>query len=172
MGQSLAWIAVRGEHASLTLQSLGWSRSGRTAEFIDDGPSCLDLPGGWTMLCEPNAALVQPSRIRLLPAHVGVLRLFIEEHVMFSRAEFLRGGEPQWSVTHESDIDPDHLEVVGTPPVDMGAVRAAHPPEPDCDMLFEAPIAVAAAITGFRHDLAYEGSPFTVLIPAAGSPRG
>jgi hypothetical protein len=77
---------------------------------------------------------------------------------LFSSAWGYRNGDLIWSVTHDPDKGPRSLESEGSPPAEFEAVReklmrdqADHEGE-HVDYIFEAPIALTAALCGFRPD--------------------
>ena len=79
---------------------------------------------------------------------------------MVSRAAGWKDGEPIWSVTHDAQEGDAHLDVEGEPPAGFGAIRdrlsKQQEQEGGADFIFNIPVDLAKAITGYSHEEAPE----------------
>jgi hypothetical protein len=110
---------------------------------------------------------------------------FLETHVMVSAAAGWENGRRIWSVLHESDHGIDHLEIEGKPPAAFAAIRdglaakqKTQGGRPRVDYIFDIPINLAAAITGFHYERGtaagypdLEGLEIAVIPPSPTEPR-
>lgn len=164
MGVRLVWVGVRSTDGGVRrelLDSLGLAETGDHAREWDEGPAAIVTASGWTILVDGRGdgllKLVDSDPSRLRPAGVEFVRLSVEEHVMASEVACFRDGRLLWRLGHEGERGLDHLEVVGDPP-HLARIRAEHRPLEDhrsgdpVDAVFEAPIALAALLTSYRHD--------------------
>src|SRR3954452_6949370 len=89
---------------------------------------------------------------------------------MCSSASGWAGGRMGWRVTHDAQRGVSHLGVEGTPPAAYAGIAesllARQRDHGDADHLFDAPVELARALTGFRYDGNPDGYPvdrFAVL---------
>ncbi len=82
---------------------------------------------------------------------------------MFSDVQAFEAGTLTWSVERDADKAPDDVVVIGIPPEPFQSIREALIREQDneegADVIFEIPIALAGALTGFRPDEDLPGPP-------------
>jgi hypothetical protein len=86
-----------------------------------------------------------------------------------------------WSVVHDSEKAAGHLAVDGSVPAEFSQIRATREAkqrtedeaDAEVDFIFDVPIDLAKALTGFRHDEALLARPRSVrvLAPRAGATR-
>ncbi len=171
MGFSVAWLAVPARAKDQTLNALGLVETGGR-EDVPEGPLLgSDLPTGWYLLWfdEPSPAALKPEFLRSISAGTELFACQIEEHAMCSTAAHWVNGVEQWFVAHDSEDGLTNLEVVGTPPSALEAIRtkqvALQGGSSDVDYVFDVPLALAHSFVGFRHD-EESGGMFTVLGPA------
>ena len=89
-----------------------------------------------------------------------VIACRIEEHVMFSSAEFWEQGEKLWRVEHDAQQGKRHLNLEGLHPASYPEVLQQAKEEQDAedlgpkevDFYFEVPLQTANQIVGFKHD--------------------
>jgi hypothetical protein len=89
-----------------------------------------------------------------------LLACSIEEHVMYSSAEFWSCGQRRWRVEHDAQEAIDHLTTFGDLPEDFAATKAEFSEqreaeggkEADVDCYFEIPLMLARNRVGFKHD--------------------
>ncbi len=119
------------------------------------------MGNGWhLMVIDHDQRLVDDAFLRAISRGGVALGCFVEEHVMYSHATAWRDSSKEWSLVHESERGALHLEVEGTPPSSFAKLRAERESaqrseeqsESTVDHIFDIPVAVAEAETGFRHD--------------------
>jgi hypothetical protein len=163
MGSSLSWIAARGVDKPEFLRRLGLRDTGK----LDTGArmerfSVAALPTGWTVLLTDDYDFAAPNRCAPLSAGAYLIACQIEEHVMASAAHGCANGQLLWSVTHDGDKDLYDLTASGAVPDGFAAIKSRLVKSQDeeaqaksmlpVDYLFDAPVELAAALTGYRHD--------------------
>jgi len=153
MGASLSWFAVRGKTPEAVLQDLGLRNVGkehRKTRFCGGA-----LPSGWYLVIHGRHEFTN-DEVRRLSLGCEVIACFVEEHVMFSSAAGWKDGEQMWSVAHDAQEGDGHLEVQGKPPTGFAAIcdclTKQQQEDGGADFIFDIPIALAAELTGYRHD--------------------
>lgn len=181
MGYSIAWIAVAGKTKEEVLLALGLADTGEPDEANESPVSGAGLPGGAYLLFFNDVVhpATRPELMARLSSEGTALGCQLAEHAMVSASFQYAHGEQAWEVMHDADLGIDHLDVTGTPPVQLAEplarMRAAHErasgADANVDYLFEVPILLAAAISGYRHDRVALASGeellFTELVPLA-----
>jgi hypothetical protein len=162
MGWSLAWIAVRGKSPEQVRHELGTEPTGVTSEICAESELSATELGGWYLVASNHdrSNLLDEARLARLARGCEIVTCFVEEHVMVSSSSSWRDGARLWRVTHDAqdDLGLEHLEVGGSAPPELAAIRARGfeelraDPEP-CDYVFDVPVNLAAKLVGgFRHD--------------------
>ncbi|MDJ0939637.1 MAG: hypothetical protein QNJ00_07720 [Woeseiaceae bacterium] len=162
MGFSVSWIAVRTDRLDELFAQLGAEATSETDECFESDLAGVQLPDGWYLLqgrgCDhPMISEASLSRTSTLGETVACS---IEEHVMFSSAEYWQNGTRSWSITHAAENGMFDLATTGFPPnvydtikVDLVAAQHAKGGEDaDVDMIFDIPLQVARSLCGYRHD--------------------
>lgn len=175
MGFSLSWLAVKGKPPQEVREVLGFRPTGKR-ESIPEAPiSAVEMPSGWYLIvCQHTECVASDALLQNLSAGCELVTGFVEEHVMACSATGWKDGKKLWAVTHDSQIDRQHLEVIGEPPQQFAEIRthfvAKDKEEVEgeniCDYLFEIPVEIAHAVTGYRHDYRIpelDGDVFEVL---------
>jgi hypothetical protein len=160
MGFSIAWVAVRGRFHSAVLAELGLRGTGQYEEFPESPLACACLPTGWFLVFDNRCELPDPLPLARLSAGAEVVTCFVEEHVMVSAAGGWRGGRQVWSIRHEAEKSISHLAAAGELPPVFASIRdeqlkkqaSAGGERAGVDYVFDVPVEVAKALTGFRHD--------------------
>jgi hypothetical protein len=139
------------------------------------GPAVSTGPAGSVVVVDPHLELVDVDGPALSAGGVTVHQVVVEEHVMTSAATCWSDGSVRWSVVHEAEQDLLDLRVTGTPPSSLDGLRTAaveQTRDGGVDALFEVPVALVEAETGFRHDtLPLDGEPtFRPLLPLTAAP--
>jgi hypothetical protein len=152
MGASLSWFAARGKPPAVVLQEFGLKNVGK--EYCRT-PFCGGLlPSGWYLVIHGRHEFTN-DEARQLSRGCEVIACFVEEHVMVSRAASWKNGEQIWSVTHNTEEGDRHLEVEGEPPASFAAIRDRLTKRQDeddgADFIFDIPVDLAKAITGYSH---------------------
>jgi hypothetical protein len=173
MGFSLSWAAVPSSARDRLLDRLALSPTGEFEEVPESATSGVHLPTGWYVVVANRCDYVS-GRIPDLAAvsrASDVVACSVEEHVMASFAWGWSAGRLAWEVSHDAQAGRRHLEQSGDVPAAYAGIRdrllAELHRDPDGpDYVFDIPVALAEAITGFRHDGALgEGMRFEVLGP-------
>ncbi len=182
MGVSLSLLAVQTSCPAEVLQQLGYLRTGKSCEYAREPLSGYVLPTKWFLIVARGCdnRFLQPGTLGPLSEHVPVVACSIDEHVMFSSAEYWAGGKQVWRAEHVGENGPIHLKTSGILPPGFEAMAAAHKEaqavddveKADVDHYFDIPLNAAKAVIGFRHDeespgVDYEG--FEVLLKASTS---
>ncbi len=187
MGYSIAWILVRGKTKEDVLAQLSLADSGELDEANESPVSGAALPGGGYLLFfndMAHAATQAPGMARL-SSGCEALGCQVEENVMASAAFLYKDGAKAWDVVHLADQGLYHLAMDGAPPPLLETIHTEMKAsqdedggeEADVDWLFEVPLMLATALSGYRHDeaalLSGEALVFTKLVPAipAGRPH-
>ena len=182
MGYSLSLLAVQTPDPAEALRQLGHTRTGQLCEYAREPLSGYALSTNWFLIvalgCDNR--FLQPNILGPLSEHFPVVACSIEEHVMFSSAEYWTDGNQVWRAEHVGENGPIHLKTSGILPPGFEAMAAAHKEAQEADggekagvdHYFDIPLNAAKAITGFKHDegipgVDYEG--FEVLLKASSS---
>jgi hypothetical protein len=175
MGFSVGWVATRGVEPDRLYAALGLRPTGVSKPLFDADAMGGGIPGGWHCVVKHRYERVTADALLADLSRGGeAVACFVEEHVMYSKAVGWRAGAKSWSVIHDSQQAHTHLEIAGDLPPTFEAVRAAceasqreaDADEPEVDHLFDIPVGLAQAITGFRHDAVNDGLELEVLEPA------
>lgn len=175
MGFSLSWVAVKGGTPQDVLNELCLRPTGARAEIPETAADGAALPGGWYLVVSnrDELKLTEEATLKSLSYLGEAIACFVEEHVMVSTAMCYSKGAWIWTVKHDAQKGADHLRALGKPPAEFAAIRDRLLKEQaegdaDVDYVFEIPVELAQALTGFRHDEAPPGAegnaePFEVL---------
>lgn len=162
MGYSLSWLAFRGPPLEAGLEALALSKTGEVGEWGRKSIAGHSLPCGWHLVVAPGCdhALVSDSSLAALSASADVIACRVEEHVMFSSAEFWAHGERVWRVEHDAQESWRYLKSEGSLPAPYAVALQRAEEEQDAedlgskevDFYFEVPLQTANQIAGFKHD--------------------
>lgn len=161
MGFSISWFAIQGQDPATIRQELGLHATGQFDE-VPDWPICgAQLPTGWYLIFN-NCFDHLDARWNHLSAESELIACQVEEHVMVSEAIGWSRGQEVWSIKHYSQRPEGiyHLETTGILPAVYVSVHDRLMAEQDrsggrksdVDYVFDIPLEVARAITGFKHD--------------------
>jgi hypothetical protein len=152
------WIAVRGMGRDRILEAVGFVEApGATKTKA----SICDLPNGWSVLFTTDFNFPTPERMALLSAGGDVIAVSIEEHVMMVAVRSYQLGQAVFAIEHDGGSeDVRHIATAGKVPVEWAAILADANREQDkadqqdieVDHLFDAPLALAEALCGYRPD--------------------
>ena len=163
MGYSIAWVAIRGTTLDKALIAAGLSGTSTLAEFAAKPFTGQALQNGWYLLVAKgcDSPLIARKVLTELSSEGQVVACSIEEHVMFSSAEFLQGGQSIWKVEHSSEKGVRHLSSSGSPSASFQEVAAEanrlQAQDSEVDYFFEVPLILARELCGFKHDEACDG---------------
>jgi len=162
MGYSISLLAVQCADPDRTLSALEITRSGQTCKYAKERLSGCALPGNWFLIVAQGCAnpFLKPKILGLLSEQSALVACSIEEHVMFSSAEYWAGGALVWRVEHVGENGPVHLRTSGDLPSDFAGMAAVQMKrqeadggkEADVDHYFDIPLNLARSIMGFKHD--------------------
>jgi hypothetical protein len=172
MGYAISWMAFKNKTAAEVQECLSLIPTGKIEDMPEGMFSATKL-GPWHLVFIDRHAheFVSESMLRKLSADCEVVAATVEEHVMFSSAEYWTGGKRVWSVVHDAQVSTEHLIETGSPPASFLPIKerlfAAQKNERDddemkVDHIFDAPLELAESLTGFKHDKVIEAK-FEVL---------
>jgi hypothetical protein len=171
MGYALVWFAIQGKPRDQFLADAFYVDTGDADDYFEADASVGDLPGGWTVLVCADFDLFTEETLRDWSAGGRLVACVVEEDALVSVATEWADGRLVWTASHDGAEGSDELEVSGELPPAFETIRAELLRKADdagageVDHVFDAPLDLAEAITGFRHDRVYEGA-FTALEPA------
>jgi len=155
MGDSTIWLAFQGIPQAAVLDRLQLQPA-TEPELEIFGAA---LPDHWHLVLGQGLNFMDDAIMNRVCADCFGVSCFLDSRVMVSAAAGWENGRRVWSALHDSEQGIDHLETEGElPPVFMGicdalvAKQKAQGDRPRVDYLFDIPIELAAAITGFHHD--------------------
>ncbi len=156
MGFKVSWIGFQGLDKAAALEQLEFVETGNIDHEQEAPFSLAELPSGWLVIFANDPGWATPGRVGALSMGGVAVGCQMSEVVMYSAAWGYEGGLPQWSLVHYRDENKE-LEVGGVPPVEFSAIRdeATRDQEREgagVDYIFEVPVALTAAICGFRPD--------------------
>jgi len=162
MGYSLSWLAVKGKPPQAVRDQLGFRPTGEQEEIPEADLTGVEMPGGWYLLVSNRSEQVASDEAmqRLSSSGGELVTCFVEEHVMFSSATSWKDGHRIWSVIHNAQERRDHLDTQGNLPPAFSSILAdlrSKQQEADAnkrgvDFIFDAPVALAQSVVGYRHD--------------------
>ena len=162
MGFSIAWIAVQTENNDSIFELLDVSPTTEEDEYFESKFSGSALKNGWFLLvgqgCENR--LVQKDVLSELSQFGPTVACSVEEHVMYSSAEYWCSGSKKWSAAHDAQQGMYNLETSGALPNLFESLKirvskdqdAEGGEKADVDLIFDIPLLLASELTGFKHD--------------------
>jgi hypothetical protein len=171
MGYAISWIAFKDKAAAGVQECLSLVPTGKVEDMPEGMFSATKL-GPWYLVVIDRHAheFVNESMLRKFSADCEVVAATVEEHVMFSSAEYWTRGTRVWSVVHDAQVSMKHLVETGSPPASFLPIKerlfAAQKNERDdelkMDRIFDAPLELAESLTDFKHDKVIEAQ-FEIL---------
>jgi hypothetical protein len=175
MSCALSWVAIKGMTPVDVRRELHLTATGTFEEVPESDATGIDVKDWYVIVgCGSYNIPLSETDFAKLSRGCEVVFCNVEEHVMFSTADGWRDGRLVWRVFHESGTALDHLSEYGQFPAEYTAIRDRlneeqkndkHPET--VDFIFDIPVELARAVTGFRHDITIDDreSPFEVLTP-------
>lgn len=158
MGMMCSWIAVRTGDKAALLEHLGLIETGElvTPGCDQSAMSIHQSADGWTILFSEDFGWATSDQILALSRFGLALGVQFEDEVaMEASAHAADKGVTLWRVSHTAEEDRP-LEVTGTPPKELGAIRRKferkQAEDDGADWLFEIPLELARKISGYRVD--------------------
>lgn len=186
MGFSLSWVAVKGGTPKDVLNELGLRPTGERSDIAESAADGVSLSGGWYVVVSNHneVSLHERKKLKELSSIGEVVLCFVEEHVMFSSAAGWRDGTCTWTVEHDAQKSVHHLDVKGEPPPAFDEIYSRLAQEQNeaggkkagVDFIFDVPIELAKALTGFVHSedppgLVENEGPFGILESTRPEPK-
>jgi hypothetical protein len=173
LGVSISLLFVRGRAIDEILGDLDLAMTDehREAPLVLRGAFVTTrLPSGfhmiWSNTCDERR-FSKPVLTKMSDGGEAVVQR-VEEHVMFSQAEFWRDGRQMWSLQHAGDIDATNLQLEGTLPILFDTFRQEEEARAaDEQDFFDIPIRMTDHVTGYRYDRVHDwekGMPYTALV--------
>jgi hypothetical protein len=162
MGYSLFWLAVKGKALPDLLAQFELVPTGETERSGESDIFSAELPDGWNVIHWNKGDLPSNSEFAIASAGCEAIFCFLEEHVMVSFSSGWENGVELWSVHHDCSARKD-LFIKGCPPQPFNDIRArleaeqkqhnaTKPPRRErVDFIFNIPVDLAEAITGYSH---------------------
>lgn len=171
MGFNASWLAVRGKPTESVLDLMSLKRTGEFEEVPESPVTGIALPTGWYLIFANDFAFIDRALLSRLSEGAEVVTCAVEEHVMVSSASGLKDGAEIWSILHDSREGMRHLKFSGELPDQFDSIRsrlfaeqsATGGDDSDVDYVFDVPVEVASALTGFRHDQWIDGAKYEQL---------
>lgn len=174
MGYAGSWIACKGISPKRLRKRMGLVESGKFEKFPESDVTGAQIGSFYVVVGLGEATITLSEYLfETLARDCQIVFFNAEEHVMFCTVLCWKWGHKKWSVTHDSSSARDHLEEYGKLPPEYSAIRnrlfeqqrkedTDHPSGiAEVDYVFEIPVELAHAVTGFRYDVV--GPPFEVL---------
>ncbi len=161
MGFAVGWLATRHIDPQKVYLALQARPTGIKKPVFSSEAMAGPIPGGWHLVVmDRNDNLIGDALLAEISKAGDAVACFVEEHVMYSAAVGWHAGVKSWSIVHEREKGIMHLEFTGEQPEPFAAIRAQceaaqhaeDAREPEVDHIFDIPVGVIQAITGFRHD--------------------
>ena len=183
MGYSLSWLAVKGKTRDAVLGALELRATGGRQDRPESPLAGAILPGGWYLVVAGRTGhrLIREGVMAQLSADSEAVTLDVEEHVMVSEASGWKSGRKMWTVLHDAQRNTEHLKTEGQLPSVFLAIREKLVSkqqeaglDADVDYIFDCPVELAKALTGYRHDevnTEFGEKPFEALESKARNPR-
>lgn len=163
MGSAYAWLAIKDASADEACEMLGLVRCGGAFDSPETEISGAAMPTGWYLIAVGSVMFdffMDFSLEELSESH-DVMNFDVEEHFMYFKLTYWRGGKNLWNVIHDGGDNVYHLQAEGELPVDFDSLRAeqlknqneAGGERAGVDHICEIPLELAHRITGFRYDI-------------------
>lgn len=155
MGINLGWIAVQSHLREDLLERLGLEPIGDVVHEVGQTYAMADTPEGWTVVTFRAPPSDMNETVAKGAPKGPSFHGFMSETVMASEVRGYEDGQFLWSVERYEHKGPG-LIVQGEPPKILENIRHRREAEQgksdaeDVDFLFEAPLDLGAALTGYR----------------------
>jgi len=170
MGCSQSWLAVNGKSPEAVLDELQLQVA-PSDEQKGHAPHAARLPTGWYVVVSGvfDLRILSDETVQRLAQGCEVIRGSVEDNEMISVAEGWKDGRRVWSVTHDAGQGEEHLEVEGEPPSILASIHARLRTAQDAesgpvDHIFDVPVDLAKAVTGYHPDQTIPGVRFERLV--------
>lgn len=152
----LAWVAVALARKDELLGALSLAETELPDDFLESDFAGAATPAGAYVVASRRSEPFGRPLLELLSGRGWVIRTSVGRDASPSESERWENGRPVWRIWRDRSEGPLHLVVEGQPPAGFAALRerALQLQEkfPQIDCLADAPLDLAEAATGFRHD--------------------
>lgn len=162
MAFSVTWVAARGKSRDRVFADLGLESTGNWEEAPESPIVGAQIPGGWygVIFQSGDVDLSADGALQRLATGAEVVLFTADEQVKSSAAFGWKNGQEVWSVVRDAETAPDEVVATGKLPRPYASVvkelRAQQQAEvgggSTVDYLFETPVELAKALTGYRYD--------------------
>lgn len=162
MGFSISWIAVQTDKHDAIFELLEVTPTTEEDEYFESQFSGSALHNGWFLLVGQDCdnRLVQKDILRELSKFGPSVACSVEEHVMYSSAEYWVSGVKQWFASHDAQKGMYNLETTGVLPESFENIKTTAfkdqavegGEQANVDLIFDIPLLLAAELVGFKHD--------------------
>ncbi|HAH08763.1 MAG TPA: hypothetical protein DCL54_04700 [Alphaproteobacteria bacterium] len=180
MGFALSWIAVKGVPKEQVLAWMSLSDTGITDDAMEAPLTGAQIPGWYVVVAKNQLDFAREEHLFNLSRGCEVIGCVVEEHEMRCEVVCYIDANFAWRADYFGENGPDEtaLDSDGALPPEWAAIRDTQAGlqssgDGSIDYLFDAPLELAKAVCGFRHDLAkYDWGriAFTELHGAAPTP--
>ncbi len=177
MGFAISWIAIKDKSPQQVLEYFGFSETSEKEDIPESAISSALLANGWYLIwfnqCE--SPFVQREIVAELSSDCTVVLCVVEEHVMYSRAEYWESGDQVWRIIHDAQKGMYDLQASGRLPNNYESLKSEifdkqaseGGEKADVDLIFDLPLEFLKQLTFFKHDEEtpeIQGQEYTVLI--------
>lgn len=114
MGCKVSWIGTKAPMDAV-LSALEAAQTGNSSYFPAFEYCTVSLEGGWTVFWAPED-FFDNQRCEALSLEHPLIAVSENDTVMYSDARWFEDGKLVWSIWHQGDEDPSHLECSGQVP--------------------------------------------------------
>ena len=175
MGFSVSWLAVKGKDSESVLVELELLKTSQYKDFPESDIVGAILPNDWYLIALNDCCseYVEEDVLRQLSEHCELIATVVEEHVMYSMAQYWKNGSRVWQITHDAQQSTLDLVHTGELPDSYESIKSECMREQEedsddeypVDYIFEIPLLVAQEYVGYKHDEDFfdEEGKFTIL---------
>ncbi|MBS1993095.1 MAG: hypothetical protein JSS83_21415 [Cyanobacteria bacterium SZAS LIN-3] len=142
-----------------------------------DGPIGMLSPSGFYLIVDRSSVIAQDAEaLEILSRDTDVIVGQADDRINYCSVAVWSRGQILWSVSHDLECGPKHLQVLGEPAKPFAAIkkkieneRANTPRGKRWDHYFEIPVALFESLVGYRYDRAnelFDENGADTLIPA------
>jgi hypothetical protein len=161
MGTVVGWIAVKDTPEKQVVEMLGLvaTPDGRKATATICG-----IANGWVIVFTTDFGFPTPERMALVSGDGSAIAVSADDRTMFSVVRGYQRGKAVFAIEHDGgEQGARHIAVAGTAPPEWPPILDQANREQDeedagdavTDFLFDAPMDLAEALCGYRHDAAW-----------------
>lgn len=161
MSYSLSFLAVRGKVTHLILEELHLRRTGEREAVAKAMITGVELPTGcYVITAHQNTELMHDAMLAQLSLECECYACFVDEQMKVTSAVGWKNGKKVWTALHDGGKGSDHLQLRGEFPSLFGPILEggkALQKSGAASALFNVPVELVAALTGYRYDRAIPG---------------